>query len=1604
MHGWEIGSGSRKRIRHMRPVSISTGGVAAAVDDSSVVVVAAGSSSPSSFYKDGRKISVGDCALFKPAEDSPPFVGIIRCLISEKESNLKLRVNWLYRPDKVKLPKGVALEAALNEVFYSFHSDEIPAASLLHPCKVAFLRKGVELPPGISSFVCRRVYDITNKCLWWLTDQDYIDERQEEVDQLLRKTRIEMHESIEQQQGPRSPKPVNGSAATSPLKHSPDSVQTSSSNLSTHKKGKKRERGEQSFEAIKRERSSRPDDGESGQLKSESLLNLEISKFSEKGGLVDSEAVMRLVQLMQPEKSSKKIDLTGRSMLAGIIAATEKHDCLNQFVQLRGLFVLNEWLQEVHKGKIGDSGNLRNGDKSVDDFLLVLLRALDKLPVNLNALQMCNIGKSVNHLRSHKNPEIQKKARSLVDTWKKRVEAEMNINDTKSGSNQAVPWPGRSQHDNSHCGSRHSSGSDAAVRSSITHHSSLKSASVKPLAVESNSKYTPAHPPGGARSTLSPTSITDNYKDGQSRITANGGSSDPQTAPREEKSSSSSQSHTNSQCSGDQPKNMVPCGKEETRRSTAGSKSLNKTVGCGTKHHKSANGPYSGVQRETASNRSSSLAKTPAAEKESNNAVDASVQESSNHKLIVKIPNRGPGVTQSINGGSLEDSSCRNSRASSPAFLEKHDQSDSSLRVNRHDSQQFPEVDGPSTSVPLKTSETKRFATASKIPCSPSRNDTKSSKGHDSSFSSMNALIESCAKFSETNVPISAGDDVGMNLLASVAAREISKSGTVSPAVSPHRHSKLAENSTGSHSGNRKQLPGDDAGQESCQSTDVADTDNHISAAGVSKVDAECSKQCDVKTETENLSQTGEDLLKSNGTSDIKAGVASPPVSLPCTTGRSVGDHGADFIKKNTDADGEIKNEPPVASKGLDGCLEADDKAKVVPLNDDIEKRVHQDTASCPSKDDNDKSNASQELQSNIALDQKSAAVALQSDHKLSDEKLVVASCGTSQHLAAVNSNDVKIETTRGADVFDTSGSVSGILGKESDSSFVPEKQVEPGVCCADVYEDRLCNNQNSENKGALVQPPSSSAAPVSCSAVPLAEAKLLSAAVEAKSEVVSGSATENVALSAALGAPDADAKLGFDLNEGLSADEGKNGEPVDLGTGSCPDIVCSVSPLQIPVSSACCSLPASVTVAAAAKGPFVPPDDLLWNKRELGWKGSAATSAFRPAEPRKVIEMPLGANKALVPDAPVSKPARFPLDIDLNVADESSDQDSNVGSAPACEFTTTSSLRSSGGLDLDLNKVDEAPDMAYMGQQIGSNIQKVERSAQHIKPLELNVFSNGEASGRRDFDLNNGPATEESPVEQLPSCPYSRGNIALQPSLGPRAISSDARNCFSWYPPGTSYSVSVTPSALSDREAFSIVGIGGGPQRVMGGPTSSLSFNPDTYRGSVLSSSPALPFHTPPFQYPVLPFGTNYPLSTPALAGGSSAYTDPAAGGRISAIPSQFAGNPAAVSFQYPHAYVVSRSIPDGGNNGVIESNPKWGKQGLDLNCGPGVFDVDAREESLPTVTRQVPTINPQSVAEEQARMYCMGGGHPKRKEPEGDQYARLYWFHSYLKFAVPN
>ncbi|KAG6545391.1 hypothetical protein Mapa_013240 [Marchantia paleacea] len=390
-------------------------------------------------FQNGRKLSVGDCALFQ-AGNAPPFIGILRKVNHEKDST-KLAVNWLYRPADVELAKGVPLEAAPNEIFYSFHKDEISAASLLHPCKVFFVRRGAELPPGVSSFVCRRVYDTANKCLWWLTDRDYTDEHQDEVYQLLERTKLEM-QAVVQSGGP-SPRSLTGPTSSQQLK--PSSEVARNVTFCVSNKGKKRERADQTLKPSKRERSLKSEDGESSPLKRErSMKPEEIASITDKdGGLQNPSCVERLVQLMQQDQNDdvrKAADVSyRRTMLADVVAATERDDCLSRFVQLGGLPMLDDWLQEAHKGKVGDGGSPKEGDKGVEELLLTLLRALDKLPVDLDGLKTCSVGKSVNHLRSHKNLEIQKRARKLVDIWKKRVDAEIKLSgEGKSASNHAI--------------------------------------------------------------------------------------------------------------------------------------------------------------------------------------------------------------------------------------------------------------------------------------------------------------------------------------------------------------------------------------------------------------------------------------------------------------------------------------------------------------------------------------------------------------------------------------------------------------------------------------------------------------------------------------------------------------------------------------------------------------------------------------------------------------------------------------------------------------------------------------------------------------------------------------------------------------------------------------------------------------------------------------------------------------------------------------------------------------------------------------------------------------------------------------------------------------
>nr|GMD36359.1 uncharacterized protein LOC109150871 isoform X1 [Ipomoea batatas] len=1622
MHGRQHRGGEPCRRRSFgQHMPATTARTVAAVDSSRTSAITA-----DSFCKDGRKICVGDCALFKPPHDSPPFIGIIRCLISSKDNNLQLGVNWLYRPAELKLGKGILVDAAPNEIFYSFHRDEIPAASLLHPCKVAFLPKGVELPTGVSSFVCRRVYDIANKCLCLLTDQDYIDELQEEVDQLLHKTRVEMHASL--QPGGRSPKPINGPMSTSQSKSGSENVQNNVTSFPSQVKGKKRERGDQASDSVKRERSLKVDDSDSGLYKTESAIKSEIAKITERGGLVDSEGVDKLVQLMQPDRGERKMDLVCRSLLASVVASTEKFDCLNRFVQLRGLLVLDEWLQDVHKGRISD-GNPKDGDKQAEEFLLVLLRALDKLPVNLEALKMCNIGKSVNHLRSHKNMDIQKKARGLVDTWKKRVEVEMNMIDAKS--TQGVAWPSKSRiPETSHSGNKNPGGSnDVTPKSSVTQISS-KTASIKTSQVETTAKSASSSP-GPVRSASSPVP----GKDSQARVSLCGASDVP--LMREDKSSSSSQSHNHSPSFS---------GKEDARSSTAGSMSSNKLSNSSSRHRKSINGfpgtSVSGSQKENGTGRSTSLHRNSNPEKLSQTApvgdktVDGSVAEGSSHKLIVKIPNRGRSPAQSASGGSYEEPNIMNSRASSPVVSEKHEHFDQNVKeksdayrsnvtsdVNAESwqSNDFKDIltgsdegDGSPAALPDDDRKDERKSgEVSKIASSSSGTELKSGKLHNASFNSMNALIESCIKYSEANASMSLGDAVGMNLLASVATEEMSKSDMHSPSVSSQRNSPVVEETSMAEDSRSKPLPPplDSFASDSGQRNDNMDCDNkkQLVSAGsslpqdklhlttFSAPESFGERKLSVSPE---LMKAGEKSDKNFSSSFIDTKVvAEPNVEMNEMSGERNQSVLSPTIGAGKACDGESDKKfdvgkAVVGDARLDGLPDSkmsdidtsltEDKASnaLVSLGD--QKRLGEVSSSDFLFEGSNKKDVNRGLNEEV----KSPAATADSEVNERPIKELQSTISSRDRNTDKGGDDEKVHPY-------LNQSERKTYDKIPDGAPAP---VDKNIVSMDstVNLKTECNERHADSKDRQLDSGGSPSQNEGPGFSGLVVEKNIGSRESKFSRVESDKTNNLVSNGVTSVAPETASKMKFDLNEGFVSDDVKCGEAISSSVTGYSSGVHVINPLPFSVSSVPTGLPASITVAAAAKGPFVPPEELLrfkGEKAEFGWKGSAATSAFRPAEPRKLLDTPFSSVSISHSETSSGKQNRPCLDIDLNVPDESSLEDlgcsaldigymSNHPSSRDVhkkEEPSSPSVRSSGGLDLDLNRADEPNDV---GQCSISSSHMLGGPVALSKPLPSSRLA-GEV--RRDFDLNNGPGVDDASAEQSLFQQNSRGSMHLQPATSSLRVNNpEIGNFTSWFTPACGYSAVAAPSILPDRgdQPFPVMPPGG--PRICPAPGGS-TFAPDVYRGSVLSSSPAVPFPSGSYQFPMFPFGpTTFPLPSASFPVGSASYINSSSGGRMftASVNSQLLGPVSAAAPQFPRPYMVG--LPDSTSNASTDINRKWPRQGLDLNAGPGSIDINGRDESVPLAPRQLSITDPQALAEEHG-IYTMGGNILKRKEPDG-------------------
>ncbi|KAK4802204.1 hypothetical protein SAY86_000407 [Trapa natans] len=144
------------------------------------------------FEYDGNCYELEDPVLIVPEEkNQKPYVAIIKDITQAKGKSLMVTGQWFYRPEEAEKKGGGSWPSNdTRELFYSFHRDDVPAESVMHKCVVHFVPKNKQLPnrkqnPG---FIVQKVYDTVEKKMFKLTDKDYEDSKQHEIDLLVQKT------------------------------------------------------------------------------------------------------------------------------------------------------------------------------------------------------------------------------------------------------------------------------------------------------------------------------------------------------------------------------------------------------------------------------------------------------------------------------------------------------------------------------------------------------------------------------------------------------------------------------------------------------------------------------------------------------------------------------------------------------------------------------------------------------------------------------------------------------------------------------------------------------------------------------------------------------------------------------------------------------------------------------------------------------------------------------------------------------------------------------------------------------------------------------------------------------------------------------------------------------------------------------------------------------------------------------------------------------------------------------------------------------------------------------------------------------------------------
>eukprot|EP00252_Welwitschia_mirabilis_P008859 TRINITY_DN2109_c1_g4_i1.p1 TRINITY_DN2109_c1_g4~~TRINITY_DN2109_c1_g4_i1.p1 ORF type:complete len:1674 (+),score=411.28 TRINITY_DN2109_c1_g4_i1:207-5228(+) len=1632
-----------------------------------------GSSHSKFFLKDDRKIRVGDCALFE-AGNAPPLIGLIRRLTADKDRKVNLSVNWLYRAGDIKLGKGVALEAAPNEVFYSFHRDDILSDSLLHPCKIAFLEKGVELPAGVSSFVCRRVYDQKAKRLWWLTELGYRDEQQEELDKLLYKTRLEMHAAV---QSTGTSKESGGT--TSHLKTSSDGLQnTLSPSLA---KVKKRERADQITDSVKRGL-LKSDARDPNHVRREIIARSEeIAKITSKdGSLVNIEAVARLIHLMHLDKAEdirKGIDLAlWRTELVGVLAMTEREDCLSQFVQLQGLRILDDWLQEAHKGKSGDPGSPKESDKVMEDLLLMLLRALDRLPVDLDALKTYNVGKSVNNLKSHKNQEIHKKARLLVDTWKKRVDAEMKNNDSKSGSVQSIASTCKQ-------GATEGVQIQGSRRAEETKDSLPINSSSKDVSSRSTQPETLARPISVAVATGKHSALhscTVSSKDSHSKHAMSSIDDLPIASSKEDKNSSSQAQSNNQLWSSEMQKAAGSVGREDARN-PPGSPMAAKDSGSGLRHRKFNNGIVNsgniGTQKEEGEEKMTEGYKAVSDETiQCNQASDKIIGATGNYQLIVELPK--PVQSSAPNGGSNEKMAVVTSTGTCRT---------TSTEVHVEPLQNNEAGFGDPSSKAILSEERNMVgeeiekSEISNPPYLYADNGKQQENGSaaleaEGSAEEVDILLtkskRSCAEVSNVETIAALGGGGTTSLASRATTETLNKDKILAEKYSTLGEGEGEESSVEcsvdvTHSNAVKNPEDDIACVHEERQHPASKHDQHVSldkeSQKMRKAEFPCSQQ--------HVSET----LKF---------MHQPSVHVPCAN-NSVGSSGKSyctddklkcFEEQHATEESTAAQEKPLEETeemvfGLEEATCASLKSELDVADNNHRNIKEQDTersekANIVRRSDltADEDGSKCDLKENSMNDQKKleehkdglvpsvqdahivcnlltkesikdggediSLVSHSGIHSEADKKDIkskvednrqsskmpsdygLENIGRGLHRTdignaykgAVESFDNSKEVTNenqhevdGEAVYIQLKSSSGHSDILSGSKFDLDKSGRP--TCNDKPGQMHSTETNDPAVLKTLFPVTAEHAEKSdrATSTVLHQLEEMEKVTESANDVqageISGKSSEPKSTTQVVALSNAFFRLDFDLNKGPSTDETHQDDALISTTQLLP----AASDDTNRFSSS--GLNMSNAVTTKSRSPLLPLANRGCCSEEPPQKGTAAASAFCPAEPLRTPEKQHAAPECLLLHAmpkPVScarnaNQHRCPLDIDLNLPDggsidtaslnytshvsagmESSEPPSHASVHSRRNASEPNGSTSTGRLELDLNRCDEFED----SPQVSSY-----KEATHFS---LKMFPNGlsmdNSQTPKSFDLNDG-ILEDSAAEHSSLIADVKGKRSSHiTSTSGWTINADTLNDSALLPPCASNSgITIHPRGL-DRlnRSYPVVAASVAHSSILGS-SAGLAYSADSHKGPVLTSNivPTIGYGNvaqPTFPYGGFSFSPTLQLRS-TFSSGASSHKEPHGTYYPTATTQSISRGAVSAAGVRPSVMGVTEITP-------LEGSSEWTRPVLDLNSGPGTVFVEARD------TKQTMIAENCVLSENQLKAFnqvaTLGILPQKRKEPE--------------------